>query len=295
MSQVGSLSLGITVGTECNFRCRHCLVDERLGNKKISRIEIQRLISEIDTHSPRAIVFTGGEPTLYLKEINAILSAIAATQKIKVKVITNGHFAVNPAAAEKTLKSFRLLNGVSVSYDKFHSEFVREAHIHNLYEACHKLGLSFSVMCAIQSPLDLTFLNKLKLSGISITTQKILPIGNAKANGLEYGYQQFEDMVLKRKCPNLGGLVYNCGFGFTVCCGFLASESDNRRYVHQTIAEHRGSPFYQLISKYSFGELLRKAGMSKKQLSPVHSSPCSLCAHIVPRILHCPQSGKIGV
>jgi len=129
MSDGGSLNLGITVGTKCNFRCRHCLVDENLGSKKISRSEIKLLISEINKHTPRTLVFTGGEPTLYVNEINAILSALDATQEIKVRIITNGYFALNSVATVKVLKSFKLLNGVSMSYDRFHSEFIPEAHV----------------------------------------------------------------------------------------------------------------------------------------------------------------------
>ena len=285
MSRKHRLVLGITVGTGCNLRCRHCLVDKNLGSRRITKSEIELLVSEINRCKPRELIFTGGEPVLFTGEINSILSAIHEPYGIYTSIVTNGSFASTTAAAVKTLKSFKALHSVQMSYDKFHAEFVPEACVHNLREACRRLDLSFGLVCAIQAPLDLIFLNKLNLAGVSVTTQKILPIGRANDNALNYSYPAFEARVLRKKCPNLGRLVYNCGSGFTTCCGFLASKPGSSRYVHRTIAAHLKSRFYELISSYTFGGLLRLAGLSNDGLSPAHSAPCVLCEYIVPGIL----------
>ncbi len=285
MSLKRKLDLGITVGTVCNIRCRHCLVDNNLGSRRITGSEIGRLVSEINRYKPRELIFTGGEPVLFTGEINSILSSIDGPDRIHTTIITNGCFASTPARAVKTLKSFKALNSVQMSYDKFHAEFVPEACLHNLLAACRKLNLSFSLVCAIQAPLDLIFLNKLNLAGVPVTTQKILPIGRAKENALNYTYPAFDTKVLRKKCPNIGRLVYNCGAGFTTCCGFLASKAGNSMYVHRTIAAHLRSRFFELISRHTFGELLLLAGLPKDGLSPSHSASCALCEHIVPGIL----------
>lgn len=285
MSLKRKLDLGITVGTVCNIRCRHCLVDENLGSRRITKSEIGHLVSAINRYKPRELIFTGGEPVLFTGEINSILSAIDRPDRIHTSIITNGYFASTPAAAVKTLKSFKALNSVQMSYDKFHAEFVPEACINNLLAACRKLNLSFGLVCAIETPLDLIFLNKLKLARVPVTTQKILPIGHAKKNALNYSYPAFDEKVLRKKCPNIGRLVYNCGCGFTTCCGFLASKPGNSMYVHRTIAAHLCSRFHELISRHTFGELLLLAGLSKDSLSPAHSAPCALCEHIIPGIL----------
>ncbi|HAH31595.1 MAG TPA: hypothetical protein DCL44_04710 [Elusimicrobia bacterium] len=285
MSGAGNLELGITVGTRCNFQCRHCIVDRNLGRKKISSREVSLQIETINKYHPRSLIFTGGEPTLYIKEITKILSAIDDPNKIRTRIVTNGHFAISPASAEKTLRSFSVLHSVQMSYDKFHAKFAPVTHIYNLFEACAKLNLSFSIVCAIESPLDLVFLNSIKLPGVPITIQKVLSIGNAKKNAIEYRYKRVDGNVFKKTCPNLGKLVYNCGFGFTTCCAFLASASDNRNYVHPTVEIHRRSRFYKLISRFSFGRLLQMSGLPKKNLSPADSDPCVLCSHVIPRIL----------
>ena len=294
MSRKRKLDLGITVGTGCNLRCRHCLVDKNLGSLRISKSEIRSLVSAINRYKPRELVFTGGEPVLFAKEINRILSSIDSPDRICITIVTNGYFASTPAAAVKTLKSFKALHNVQMSYDKYHAEFVPEGCVHNLREACRQLNFSFGLVCAIQAPLDLIFLNKLNLVGVPVTTQKILPIGRAKDNALTYSYPAFDAHVLRKKCPNLGRLVYNCGCGFTTCCGFLASRPRNSSYVHRTVTAHLRSRFYKLISSHTFGDLLRLAGLSKDGLSPAHSAPCTLCEHIVPGLLSALQKVPRG-
>lgn len=277
--------LGITVGTGCNIRCRHCLVDCNLGSTKISAVEIGLVVTEINKHQPQTLIFTGGEPTLYIQEINKILSGLELEGGKEIKIITNGLFAGSLESAKGMLSSIRGLRGVTMSYDRFHSEFVPAANVNNLYQACRMAGIRFSLMSAIQSPLDLAFLNSLEMSKVRISIQKVLPIGRAEKNNLTYKYPEFEASVLNRKCPNLGGMVYNCGSGFTVCCGFHASVSDKKDCVHRTIAEHLRSKFYKLISEHTFGELMNLAGISSEKLTAKHSDPCTLCALVFQRLI----------
>ena len=285
MTAGGSLDLGITIGTKCNFGCRHCLVDRELGSCRISGREVSLQIETINKYHPRSVIFTGGEPTLCIKEVKRILSSVEKPEITRFRMVTNGHFAVTPAAAEKTLKSLKGLSSVQMSYDRFHAEFVPVSHIYNLSAACLKLKLAFSIVSSIESPADILFTTALGLKGVPITLQKILPIGRAKKNKIAYGYKELELEVLKKKCPNLGGLVYNCGSGFTVCCAFLASRCDKRGYVHATPEEHWRSPFYKLLSEFSFGELLRMAGLTVKVLNPADSAPCALCSRVLPILL----------
>lgn len=287
----GRLDLGITVGTKCNFRCRHCLVDSDLGSSKLTSGEVSLQIRTINKYRPRSVIFTGGEPTLCLKEIREILASVDNPDKTRFRMVTNGHFAVTAAAAEKTLGSLKGLSGVQMSYDKFHAEFIPVSNVHNLAAACSKLRLAFSLVSAVESPADVLFLNPVKLKGVNITLQKILPIGSAKKNALAYGYQTFEREVLKKKCPNLGGLVYNCGAGFTTCCAFLSSRADKKNYVHPTPEEHWDSPFYKFISGFSLGELLHMSGLPETALSPADSTACALCARILPGLLEARAAG----
>jgi hypothetical protein len=260
-------------------------VDEKLCSPAISAEEIQAVISEINAWLPGAIVFTGGEPTLFVNEINSIVEGIDGLKEVRVTLITNGHFSTTAEEAAKMLRSFRRLTGVQLSYDKFHAEFLPEDRGAKLLNACREMGLSFGILCAIEEPADLLILNKPEFIGVPVTVQKVLPGGAAGDAGVSYRYSVFDENVLDKKCPNKGNIVYNCGAGFTTCCGLLASAGDRKKYVHPGIKEHRSSAFYKLVSENNFGDLLKRAGVRKQDLLPEHSAPCVLCSYLVPRVL----------
>jgi hypothetical protein len=201
-------------------------------------------------------------------------------------MITNGHFATTLASARRTLRALSPLSSVQLSYDRFHAEFLPADNVANLNAACEELHIRFSVVASIESPLDMLFWEQRKLlPGVDIHFQKVIPMGRAAKNKLAYRYPDFDPSVLDKKCPDLGKIVYNCGSGFTVCCSFLADRSGIGKYVHPTLQEHLDSPFYELISRRTFGEMLPIAGFNRKKLSASESSPCALCLKLVPRIL----------
>lgn len=274
--------LGISVGTACNIRCRHCLVDKNLGAPGISESDIKKLVPEIRKYNPKTIIFTGGEPTLCLEAIDTIVSRTAGRRKRTIKLITNGYFAKSAAEASRVLKAVTGLTSVVMSYDRFHSEFVPRECVTNLHAACKAAGVGFGIMTAVSSPLDAAFVTGLGLKGVKISVQKVLPIGKAEGKSLEYSYPEFDKTVLGRKCPNLGGMIYNSGRGFTVCCGSMASRPGAGYCVHRTVAEHMRSRFYRLLAKHTFGELLKMAGVPETGLRPKHSAPCEVCRLAVP-------------
>ncbi len=276
--------LGISVGTACNIRCRHCLVDKNLGTNGISGRDIKILLTEIRKYKPKTIVFTGGEPTLFLEEINTIVSKTAGKRTRIVKLITNGYFAKSVSEALCVLKAVPDLTSVVMSYDRFHAQFVPKECVINLSLACKSAGLGFGIMTAVSSPLDATFVARLGLKGVKISVQKVLPIGKAEHKGLEYLYPEFDRGVLNRKCPNLGGMIYNSGRGFTICCGSMASMPGAVYCSHRSVAEHRRSRFNKLLTRHTFGELLKMASVSETCLMPKHSAPCEICRLVVPKL-----------
>ncbi len=271
--------MGVLVGYKCNFRCRHCVT---LRNKiqALTAGEKRRLILTINRYKPRSLLFVGGETTLYIDTINEILSGIRSLPHTRVKITTNGSFAGTIGAARKTLASFKKLNAVQLSYDRFHAVHLAAYKISNLYKACKEAGIDFSVIMTIQSPLEMTDLKELwKIGKFRIGIQKVLPVGEARRNSIEYSYPSFDDKVLRRHCPNRNKVKYLCGQGFSICCGNLAYNS-KFPIIHATAAQHINSRFHRLISANNFGALLKKAGIPRESLLPRHSSECNLCEHI---------------
>lgn len=271
--------LGVVVGFDCNFKCAHCCT-LRKKSQGLTSEEKLAIISAINHYTPRTILFVGGETTLYLKTINEILSAAEDLSGSVIKVTTNGHFARTVESAIRVLKSFKKLDRVQLSYDRFHAKFLPFENVKNLCQACNDLGIRFCVIHTISSPLDLVDLKQFREAGkFRILVNKVMRVGEAARNGIEYRYPSFDRGVLERSCPAHGNLAYICGRGFSVCCANLMFETDCA-IAHSSISEHKRSRFYRLISRMTFGQLLEKAGLAADGLPPEFSTECNLCQHI---------------
>ncbi|MDP2866116.1 MAG: radical SAM protein [Elusimicrobiota bacterium] len=273
--------LGISIGTRCNFLCSHCMFSGKSWAVDLQPEEIKVLQAEIQKYAPRELLFTGGEPTLYIDTINKLISAHPSPHATKISVTTNGHFADTLSSAKKVLKSFSFINRLQLSYDKFHGKFLPMRKVGLLYEACRGMGLRFGVLMAIQSPLDIVSLKELRQIGeFDIILQKILPQGKAKNNRVDYKYPEFDKSVLGKRCPNLGRIIYAPGKGFSVCCCSLVLSQLKTKVAHVTIEKHFGSEFYKAISSFTFGEMVGPLDLSNVNFDPKLSSECSMCEYV---------------
>lgn len=274
--------LGVVVGYKCSFKCAHCCTGHG-RTQGLSPEEILAVISAINLHAPRSLLFVGGETTLYLDTINEILSAANNLSHRRVSITTNGYFARSERAAVAVLLAFRKLDSVQLSYDKFHAEFLPFENVVNLYAACRKLELKFCVINTIASPMDLVGLKKLEAVGnFKILVNKVMAAGMAARNGIEYCYPSFNKNVLRRRCPARHKLVYVCGRGFSICCSNLAFDTD-LPVAHATIAEHMRSKGHQMLVGKSFGQLSRMSGLNPSVFPPSFSSECVLCEYLFRR------------
>lgn len=271
--------LGVVVGYGCNFKCAHCCTG-RVRPRGLTKKEQTAVTKAIARYSPRTILFVGGETTLYLKTINSILSSVRNLSGSKITITTNGHFAGTRESSLCMLRSFRKLDSVQLSYDRFHAEFLPFENVARLYEACAELGIRFCVINTIASPMELLGLKKLASVGkLKVLVNKALPSGSAAVNGIEYPYPSFDRGVLRRSCPSHGNVSYICGRGFSICCAHLMFEAD-LPVANASIDLHKHSMFYKLMTRNTFGRLLRMSGLTPEGLHPRLSAECNLCLHI---------------
>jgi len=274
--------LAIVLGYRCNFKCKHCMVGEKKGSQ-LSQYEKKHIVASAKKYKTKHILFIGGEPTLYIREMNDIISRLKDTD-IKFRITTNGHFAWSKRNALKVLSSVDRISGINLSYDRLHAKFLPDQNIKNLFDACEELKINFSVIMAMMSPMDLVMLKKLREIGhFTVMPQKLLPIGSAKLNNIGYKYPSFDESVLAKSCPNKSVIIYMCGQGFTSCCSSLALCAKPGRVIHKTVIKHMQSEFYKLISKSSFRSIMKKLSVSDLKMSPEDSAPCILCEHIFRR------------
>ncbi|MDD5210066.1 MAG: radical SAM protein [Elusimicrobiales bacterium] len=272
--------LGIVLGYRCNFSCAHCATAEK-KSLSLTNKEIIAILRAIKTHSIKSLLFVGGEPTLYVPVINGILSSLERLDKTEVGITTNGHFAGSRGSAKALLSTFRKLDYVQLSYDKFHLKFLPGPNVKNLYLACKELGIRFNVLFAMESPLDLALLKDLKAVGdFPISIQPVLPLGAARTNSIKYKGVLSTRKMLASRCPSRAFMSYLCGQGFTSCCSSLTFSGSFSGYVHRSPMAHRDSHFYRLISKLTLGEIRKKLGLEREPLPEMQASPCPLCERL---------------
>jgi MoaA/NifB/PqqE/SkfB family radical SAM enzyme len=273
-------NLGVIPGYRCNFKCAHCSAAGKPW-KKLGNGEIANIVEAVIDYNIKSLYFAGGEPTLYIRDINDLLKKIPGSEKISIRITTNGHFAVSQASADKVLRALPNLKHVLLSYDRFHAKFLPLRNVGNLYRACRTRNIPFGVMFAAGSPADMLLVGRLlELGHFKVSVQKVLPSGRAKKTKTSFVYPGFDAGVLKRFCPNRYKITYMCGQGFSSCCSVLVHNTNSSRFFHPKLRQHLESEFYAITSKLSFGKMIKKFGISTAGLGAEHSSPCVLCEYI---------------
>ena len=274
-------SIAILVGFSCPLRCSHCSARTNIKRSSLTEKELLLLRSTVTGMSPEEILFSGGEPMLYVDTINRIVSAHPRPKNLDVRITTSGYFATSVNRAAQRLSGIHNLKFVQMSYDRFHQKFVPIQNIKNLYMACRESGIDFSVLMAMQSPLDLSLAMKIKEAGdFKIGTIKITEAGEAKKNGIAFEYPTFDKKVWSGHCPNRAKIAYICGKGFSLCCSYHGFESNWCNFVHPTVRAHLSSPFHSIISKRTFGGIKKYFRLSKLKLEPKHTHECTLCGYL---------------
>lgn len=274
--------LHVIPGYLCNLSCSHCVT--RSGPQRLSRLteaELKAVIGAVKRHRPRLLLFTGGEPTLYINDINDIVASHPEPSESGVQITTNGWFARSARATEAVLGRLSRLNRLQLSYDHFHGSPQTMEQAIALASWCRERGVIFNTSVAITSPTDMIFADELqRRTGERVVYTFVEAAGRARERRLEYRFDRFQPEVLEATCPGRGTLTYIAGRGFTLCCANLAFNSDSPDFVHPTAESHLSSRFFQDMSTKSMGQLLNDAGLEVSKLLPNHSSPCGLCERI---------------
>ncbi len=116
-----------------------------LNNNDISLIK-----SALSNYKFNELRFTGGEPTLYIRLINKVISL--TSKESKISIATNGWFAKKNKTKE-TLSKIDKLSSLLLSHDKFHS-YLNEEQIQGLSNYCKNNDIEFNLSVSLQNPKD---------------------------------------------------------------------------------------------------------------------------------------------
>jgi organic radical activating enzyme len=276
-------------GLFCNFSCAHCAPSSGPRAKyRLTPEELSRIHLEVSTRKPRALLFTGGEPTFHVDEINQVIAAHPDINNCLVEITTNGWFAKSIDQIDETFSRFKKISHIQLSYDSYHKErpSIEEAKL--LKRACEMRGITFSISIAISEPSDLIFVESVRQqTGANVTNSRVEAAGRAKRTKTAFKHFDFNPSVLEKMCPNLGTMNFICGKGFSVCCTNLVFNAQKQNYFHDSIDEHLNSQFFKLVSTHTFGQIAEKLNLKLDSFQPEHSNVCGMCEH-----LHCQMAER---
>ncbi len=141
-------TIAILVTRRCNMTCSHCSVESapRVNTPDPTEEELYRLIRESAAAGVHAVQFTGGEPMMRQKLVLQLMEK-AHRLGLASGLTTNGFWGKNPRTARTTLRHMirHGLQYMTVSYDRYHAEFMGPQPILNIASIARDLGFFFNV------------------------------------------------------------------------------------------------------------------------------------------------------
>lgn len=114
------MKIGLMYTDRCNFQCRHCMVDSKLEHYKVADEKvINRFLEIIAYNKPDTVCIVGGEPLLFLEEIENLVKQIKEYCQ-EVLIYSNGSFLLDKDIRER-VKEFEVQ--VRISKTVFHKDF----------------------------------------------------------------------------------------------------------------------------------------------------------------------------
>lgn len=140
-------SLMFLYTNKCTAQCRHCCVEAGpQRTEKLSPELIKPLLSGFYDYGIREICFSGGEPLLFIDELEEISEEIKRIG-FRQTVMTNAFWANSSAKARQyalRLKSMGI-EKVSLSTSKFHIEYIDFTNIRIAAEALTEEGITVTI------------------------------------------------------------------------------------------------------------------------------------------------------
>lgn len=241
------------------------------------------------------VVFTGGEPFVYYREILEVLKATRALN-FRVRIVTAGHWARSVEVAKEKLLPLQEngLTELSVSTDPSHQAFVPAEYAENALKAALELGVTAEVAGVFWDP-DSKVEDYVRIpQGTYITRHLAIPIGrgkNRKVTPEDYrlGPERFRGCGRYRAFDVTiypDGEVYPCcsgGFNIQAKLSFGNARKEPLRdivgRIHQDlytrlVMETGFITLYEL-ARFKFPDLLAQLPEMSSYLSP-----CQLCVRI---------------
>lgn len=235
----------------CNMKCKHCYASagKRVNVKEVTEEEIETVIkklAEIVKHSPKLLILSGGEPTLYLDKLIFAIK-IAYKYGFNVRVNSNGMIITDELV--NVLKSCNVLTQISIDGASAESHamlrgteesyFLAKKTVDRLVKNNCRVRISMTTHQLNYKEIPNAFKNAIDSGAEQFITSNLVVTGEAQKNGLlpvklknefEVLYNCVKDnkqLQLMTKSTLLAETInairagvkfINCGTGICTCC-----------------------------------------------------------------------------
>lgn len=300
--QVPIVALGIEYSLKCTNRCGHCAVEAGPERKeKLTPEDIIPRVAEFHARGIREIVFAGGEPVLFIDELEEISKEIKI-RGWKQTIFTNSYWA-------DTLKNARLfslrfkkmqVDQMVISTSQYHREFTRAENILNAVRGLKEEGIEVGVMLMVKPDNGGNdhILMELRRLNVSSSLYRLYPQGRGGAlKEKVFCYHLTWPQVIRSRCGLLHQMFISSAGDVLRCCtitSFLNALGTKEFYHYGNIREDNMTRIFDNVSRYNrvfqvmrhcgVGEIyehlrekLEKAGFIPDRL---YSSPCEFCSSL---------------
>ena len=271
--------VGIIMTLACNAECRHCCFNcSSETTETMSMDKLGSLIGQIAEEGYiREIGLTGGE--VFLSPRNVIEAVkIGKIKGLRVVCNTNGFWGKNPVEARKIIKALKdeKLDLLSLSYDRFHAEYVPIDSIINIIGISKEYGLDIeiktiktgdfteSIKCLVEPDID--------IAEVPLSEEVCMKWGRAKYLDQK---EIIDEISMDVHCSSLGRdiLIYPDGF-ISPCCSPEARNISFGNIYSQSLT----SVLDNLVRSKWFEHRFKYGIYGKKQRRVFNvSNACNIC------------------
>lgn len=300
-------NLCLSYTSKCLSECRHCSVNAGPNkNIKLAPNIITPLLPYFHKIGIRQILFTGGEPLLYYKEVAEIINE---TKKLGWHscVFTNAYWAKNTVISESILTKLKNsgINQFFISTSRYHMEYISLDKIINAFSLINKIGTSCTILhmsdFASNSVSNDNELISSKIRELRIPEKvyNLLPVGRAKLlpeTRLAYiiSHKKLSKMTCGltdqihidpygniQRCCNIYGLLDSME-----AVDFFQYGNINNESVHDILKKtYKYNLLFKILhTKGPFGIYLENKKLLEDSgfyLNNLYSSKCELCSQLL--------------
>lgn len=178
-------TLHVAYSLSCNLACRHCIFRSGPGVGPTMGMErAEAFLGDAHRAGIRRIVFTGGEPFLYARELRRLVRC-AAGKGLESAVVTSASWASSRSRTRAFLADFKEvgLASITLSTDRYHLLTVPFANLQLVLETAGEIGLPAGVKISrlARDPVAEGLFRALRSMTERVVVQEISPLGRASA------------------------------------------------------------------------------------------------------------------